>query len=88
LLVGILHQSYGRPYGPSRNHQAVHGTSRYLQVILRHNNSGSNTDGHWVIRDRIKADNGFELAIAGHQDVLGERLAEGCQIFSILFNFK
>ena len=35
---------------------------------------GSNSDGHPVVRDRIKVNNGFILAQAACQDVLGSRL--------------
>jgi hypothetical protein len=36
----------------------------------------SDASGHPVIPDQIKVNNGFVIAMAGHQDVLGSRLDE------------
>ncbi len=45
-----------------------------LTGVLRHNNSGSDSDGHPVIRCEIKDLDGFVCAMASHQDVLGKHL--------------
>ena len=44
----------------------------FYGTILR----GADSEEHPVSRDRIKVNNGFVCAMAGHQDELGEKLDE------------
>ena len=42
------------------------------------------SDGHPVVRGKIKVNNGFVIAMAGHQDELGSRLDEMMPISQII----